>query len=90
MNDSPYQKRLQKVELNKGISASLKLVLEKLPLSNDQDALKSKGKKKVKKVEKKLKKNSSQGDNLKFKSKLKPAFGSILSPENYEKTFEYA
>ena len=40
-------------------------------------------------VEKKLKKNASQGDNLKFKSKLKPAIGSILSPETYEKPFEY-
>ena len=35
MNDSPYQKRLNKQSENKGISASLKLILEKLPLSND-------------------------------------------------------
>jgi hypothetical protein len=35
MNDSPYQKRLNNLSENKGISASLKLILEKLPLSND-------------------------------------------------------
>jgi hypothetical protein len=35
MNDSPYQKRSIKQSENKGISASLKLILEKLPLSND-------------------------------------------------------
>ena len=40
-------------------------------------------------MEKKLKKNASQGDNLKLRSKLKPVLGSILSPENYEKPFEY-
>ena len=90
MNDSPYQKRPNKQSDNKGISASLKLILEKLPLSNEQEG-KSKVKKKVKKgVEKKLKKNASQGDNLKFRSKLKPILGSILSPENYEKPSEYS
>lgn len=69
----------------------MKLILEKLPLSNDNDG-KSKVKKKAKKgVEKKLKKTASQGENfVKFRSKLKPALGSILSPENSEKPFVYA